>query len=100
LTNESAGGFDFSGTVNVTNGQAIPLSMLLQLNCIGGETCDFSHTAAVSFSLPSDVTFTSDSGVLLTQTVASAVPEPASFALIGAGLAALAVFKKKGRLPR
>jgi hypothetical protein len=96
LTNESAGGFDFSGTLDVTNGEAIQLEMALSLVCTTGETCDFSHTAALSFTLPSDVTFTSDSGVLLTETGGSAAPEPASFALIGAGLVALAVFGKRG----
>jgi hypothetical protein len=96
LTNESAGGFDFSGTIDVTNGEALQLEMGLALNCVSGETCDFSHTAALSFTLPSDVTFTSDSGVLLTQTGGSGVPEPASFALMGIGLVALAVFRKRG----
>ena len=90
FTNESAGGFNFSGTIDVTNGEAVPLLMALQLYCVSGEICDFSHTAALSFTLPSDVTFTSDSGVLLTQTSGSAAPEPASFLLLGAGLAALA----------
>jgi hypothetical protein len=98
LTNQTLSGFDFSGTINVTNGEALQLVMGLSLNCVGGETCDFSHTAALSFTLPRDVTFTSDSGVLLTQTGGSAVPEPASFALMGAGLVALAVFRKRGDL--
>jgi PEP-CTERM motif len=97
LTNQTLSGFDFSGTINVTNGEALQLVMSLHLFCVN-ETCDFSHTAALSFTLPRDVTFTSDSGVLLTQTGGSAVPEPASFALMGAGLVALAVFRKRGDL--
>jgi hypothetical protein len=67
----------------------------LQLACVSGEICDFSHTAALSFTLPGDLTFTSDSGVLLTQQGAAAVPEPASLALIGGGLAVLAALRKK-----
>jgi hypothetical protein len=78
LTNESVTGFDFSGTLDVTNGESLPLLMSLQLGCNLGESCDFSHTAALSFVLPQDVTFTSDSGVLLTQTGGSPVPEPGS----------------------
>jgi len=78
LTNESVTGFDFSGTLDITNGETLPLLMSLQLGCNSGETCDFSHTAALSFVLPQDVTFTSDSGVLLTQAGGSPVPEPGS----------------------
>ena len=96
FTNASQGGFDYSGTINVIDGQSVQLTAVLSLACVSGETCDFSHTAALSFTLPSDVTFTSDSGVFLTQTAAPAgAPEPASFALLGAGLVALGVFRKK-----
>jgi hypothetical protein len=94
VMNETQNGLDFSGTLNVTNGEALPLQASLALACVSGETCDFSHTAALSFALPSDLTFTSDSGVLLTQT-SSAAPEPASLALIGGGLVVLAVLRRK-----
>lgn len=93
FTNTSQRGFDYSGTVMVTNNQAIPLIMALSLGCTTSETCDFSHTAGVSFNLPSNVTFTSDSGVLLTQTAGT--PEPASFVLIGVGLVVLLAIRKK-----
>ena len=94
LANETSGGFDFSGAINVTDGEALPLLLSLQLSCVSGETCDFSHTAALSFTLPSDVKFTSDSGVLLTG-VTSTVPEPATLGFIGAGLLALVIFRKR-----
>jgi hypothetical protein len=89
LTSESVTGFHFSGVLDVTNGESLPLTMSLTLGCSSGETCDFSHTAALSFVLPSDVTFTSDSGVLLTQTAGSSVPEPSSYGLVLTTLLAL-----------
>lgn len=100
FTNTSQGGFNYSGTIYVTNGEAIGLTSALALACVSSEVCDFSHTAALSFVLPGDVTFTSDSGVLLTQTGGSTAPEPASYALLGAGLFALGFFRKKGMRPR
>ena len=100
FTNTSQGGLNYNGTISVTDGEAIELTAALSLACVSSEICDFSHTASLSFVLPSDVTFTSDSGVLLTETGGSTVPEPASFALIGAGLVALVVFRKKGIRPR
>lgn len=100
FTNASQGGFNYSGTINATDGEAIPLTAALSLACVSSETCDFSHTAAISFNLPSDVSFTSDSGVFLTQTGASPVPEPAGFALMGTVLVALGIFRKKGFRPK
>jgi hypothetical protein len=96
FTNTSQGGFDYSGTISVTDGESVGITAALSLACVSGEICDFSKTAALSFVLPSDVTFTSDSTVFLTQTSApAAAPEPASLALMGAGLVALGIFRKK-----
>ena len=50
-------------------------------------TSDYASTSAFSFTLPSEVTFTSDSGVFLTGLggTGGGVPEPATWALMLAG---------------
>jgi hypothetical protein len=73
FTSESGTGFDFNGVFNVTNGQNVPLHMQIITNCQLGAICDFwtcttpalCHGGRFSLVLPSNVTFTSDSGVLL-----------------------------------
>jgi hypothetical protein len=60
------------------------IDLKLTLSCVS-ETCDYSHTGMVTLNLPSDVTFTSASGVFLTSQQ-SGVPEPASGAMTVAGL--------------
>lgn len=51
---------------------------------------DFSNTATVRLTLPDDSSYVSESGVFL-----SAVPEPASSALLVLGLAALAAMRRR-----
>ena len=99
FTNQTATGFDFSGTFSVTNGESSVLFAALQADCQNVALCDFSHTSALSLSLPSDVTFTSASGVLFTQSN-TAVPEPSTDALLltvvfGIGLSARRRFVRR-----
>ena len=65
FSNQSATGFDFTGTFSVTNGQANTFFATLQADNSGGAFND--ETASYSLSLPSNLTVTSDSGVLFTQ---------------------------------
>ena len=67
-------------------GSVIDLGVALNasLQCNYGYICDFSHTAKVGLTLPTGVSFTSDSGTFLTAgaPIASAVPEPATWAMM------------------
>jgi hypothetical protein len=98
FTNQTASGFDFTGTFNITNGMSGLFLAGLQMNCGGGALCDFSNTASFSLTLPSDVTFSSDSGVLFSQQ-ASSVPEPATFICAGAALTLLGVLRRRKKAP-
>jgi hypothetical protein len=78
----------FQGVFSIPTGVSTD-SMLaeLYLHCVVA-VCDFSHTGALTFgSLPSGVTFTSASGVLLT----SSAPEPGSALLTLCGSVLVAV---------
>jgi hypothetical protein len=64
VTNEWGGGFDFTGVVNVIDGQNTGASVWLQSDCVMGSG-NFSGT--LSWTLPDNVTVTSDSGLFLSQ---------------------------------
>jgi len=97
LTNQSATGFDANANITVTNGMQSRLIAEVQVLCANGDNCDFMHTGALSFTLPKDVTFTSSSGVLLTQTATAQSPEPTTLSLLGVSLVALALRRRKPR---
>lgn len=76
----------FEGTFNVT-GANPTVDLLGELNLVGGlgqVAFDYSHTASFGLAVPAGVTYTSDSGVFLTETVAT--PEPVSWPLLLAAL--------------
>jgi hypothetical protein len=57
-------------------------------------TSDFGHTATLAIVLPSGVTFTSDSGALLSQ-APSAIPEPMSASLLTVAFAGIAAVRHR-----
>jgi hypothetical protein len=84
FTNESTTGFDFTATYQVSNGQSVGVNLDLQLESVDDAIANFMNTDTFSLSLPSNVSFTSDSGVFLTgnATTGGAVPEPGSIVLL------------------
>ncbi len=71
----------FTGVFAVPTGISMDaLNAWLQVSCGDGDTCDFSHTATFDLSSLNGVSYTSSSGVLLTQT--GSVPEPSSWAMM------------------
>jgi hypothetical protein len=95
FANNTQTGFNFTGTLTVTNGEVVPIAFLQQIQCGNGSICDYSNTGQLSLVLPSDVTYTSASGVFLTQTPSSSTPEPSSLLLIGLGLAGVCCLRRR-----
>ena len=97
FTGDSLTGFNFAGTLTVTNGEVVPITLSQQLNCNNDEQCNFANTLQLSLTLPSDVTYTSASGVFLTQSAITATPEPGTMLLLGMGLVALGGASRRRR---
>jgi hypothetical protein len=82
--------FVFSGIYAITGASAVvPIQLELTCGAENGGTCSYSDTAAVNFNLPQGVSFTSSSGVFLSQAQATSAPEPASWMLVLGGVACL-----------
>ncbi len=99
LSPNAPGDFTFHGTLALTGAtQDLGVYESLFGLCGLGTACDYSHTASLSFTLPSNVSFTSDSGVFLTQPIgAPGVPEPASWSLMLVGFGGLGVLLRRTR---
>lgn len=86
-----AGGL-LSATLLVPTGLAsIDIITFLSVDCRTGAICDYANTSEFRFdTLPTGLTFTSESGVFL-----QAVPIPAAAWLFGSGLVSLGVIRRK-----
>jgi hypothetical protein len=91
VSNETVNSILFSGMFQVSNNQDVPIVFQQGITCGNGVDCDFQNTAQLSLVLPPGVTYTSDSGVFLSQSVST--PEPGSAVLLGAVLLALGGYR-------
>jgi hypothetical protein len=84
----STSDYTFQGTIAVQGANpVVPIYFQLSLSCSAFSVCSeqYQDTGALSLSLPSNVTWTSASGVFLT----SSVPEPSTLVLAGLSLAGI-----------
>jgi hypothetical protein len=72
-----------------------PFRLNLSLASTNNAFSDYANTASIRFDLPENVTFTSSSGVFLSDT--SAVPEPGALALLALGVVGVAVTRRQRR---
>jgi hypothetical protein len=76
-TNDTINGFSFLGTFQVNDGQVLPVFFAQAMSCSNSATCNFVNTGQMSLTLPTGVTYSSASGVFLTQT--QGAPGPMQF---------------------
>ena len=101
FSSNTAGLLVFNGVYRFTGSQAtVGIAETLSGRCGLGTACDYSQTASVAFNLPSGTTFTSDSGVFLSQSGSGQAPEPASAGLLAAGIAGLMLVQRYRKCPR
>lgn len=89
----------FTGTYYFTGlSSDVPVTLNANMDCNDGLICDFANTAKLQLSLPTGVTYTSASGVFLTGTGSiGSVPEPASWAMLVVGFAAVGTMARRRR---
>lgn len=92
---------NFSGEAELPGKTTFYFYMSIAVTAFNGATADFSHTMRFDWELPEGATYTSDSGIFMSEAAAPAAttttPEPASWLLLGGGLLATAAATRRRR---
>lgn len=96
---DTAGNIVFTGVYALTGAsQHVDFFESLFTHSGNGETTDFNRTSRFTLNLPTNVSYTSDSGVFLTATnVPSGVPEPSIWLMMIGGFALIGISLRRRR---
>ena len=92
---QSTSCFDFQGTIDVQGSNpVVPLDLSLRIDC-SDLNCseDFSHTGTIGISIPQGVTYSSASGVFLTEPAEA--PERTMYVPLVAGIGLVLVIRRR-----
>ena len=95
IRNQTVDGFDFSGVYGLRGpNPQVGVQVMLFTSASDGGLSDFSHTSKLGLALPQGLTYSSESGVFLSE---AGVPEPTTWVLMLVGFGGLGAAARRSR---